>query len=84
MVLAGVSGQTQVQAQSTSDKTTFVSALHRGNTTNKAFSCYMVRLRAWRAQVMTYGQEEDGRYICEVRYGGATANALQRGFWTHT
>jgi hypothetical protein len=23
-------------------------------------------------------------YICEVRYGGATANALQRGFWTHT
>ena len=26
----------------------------------------------------------DGGYICEVRYGGATANALQRGFWTHT
>lgn len=25
-----------------------------------------------------------GRYICEVRYGGAAANALQRGFWTHT
>lgn len=25
-----------------------------------------------------------GGYICEVRYGGATANALQRGFWTHT
>lgn len=23
-------------------------------------------------------------YICEVRYGGATANALQRGFWTNT
>ena len=23
-------------------------------------------------------------YICEVRYGGATANALQRGLWTHT
>jgi hypothetical protein len=23
-------------------------------------------------------------YICEVRYGGSTANALQRGFWTHT
>lgn len=22
--------------------------------------------------------------ICEVRYGSATANALQRGFWTHT
>ncbi len=23
-------------------------------------------------------------YICEVRYGGAAANALQRGLWTHT
>jgi len=25
-----------------------------------------------------------GAYICEVRYGGASANALQRGLWTHT
>ncbi len=25
-----------------------------------------------------------GKYICEVRYGGASANALQRGLWTHT
>lgn len=25
-----------------------------------------------------------GDYICEVRYGGTTANALQRGLWTHT
>lgn len=25
-----------------------------------------------------------GGYICEVRYGGAAANALQRGLWTHT
>ena len=25
-----------------------------------------------------------GDYICEVRYGGAAANALQRGLWTHT
>ncbi len=24
------------------------------------------------------------RYICEVRYGDAKANALQRGLWTHT
>lgn len=23
-------------------------------------------------------------YICEVRYGGPSANALQRGLWTHT
>lgn len=26
----------------------------------------------------------DGDYICEVRYGGASANALQRGLWTNT
>ena len=25
-----------------------------------------------------------GEYICEVRYGDASANALQRGLWTHT
>lgn len=25
-----------------------------------------------------------GDYICEVRYGDAAANALQRGLWTHT
>ena len=28
--------------------------------------------------------EAEGDYICEVRYGGAAANALQRGLWTHT
>lgn len=28
--------------------------------------------------------DNKGKYICEVRYGNATANALQRGFWTHT
>lgn len=28
--------------------------------------------------------DKNGGYICEVRYGDATANALQRGFWTHT
>jgi hypothetical protein len=26
----------------------------------------------------------NGEYIAEVRYGGASANALQRGFWTNT
>lgn len=25
-----------------------------------------------------------GKYIFEIRYGGAKANALQRGMWTHT
>ncbi len=28
--------------------------------------------------------DDEARYICEVRYGDATANALQRGLWTHT
>jgi len=28
--------------------------------------------------------DDEGSYICEVRYGDATANALQRGLWTHT
>lgn len=28
--------------------------------------------------------DKNGSYICEVRYGGASANALQRGLWTHT
>jgi len=28
--------------------------------------------------------DSDDNYICEVRYGSATANALQRGLWTHT
>jgi len=28
--------------------------------------------------------DRGGDYICEVRYGDAAANALQRGLWTHT
>ncbi len=28
--------------------------------------------------------DSDGKYVCEIRYGDATANALQRGLWTHT
>ncbi len=28
--------------------------------------------------------DKRGGYICEVRYGDARANALQRGLWTHT
>lgn len=29
-------------------------------------------------------EDRNGNYICEVRYGDARANALQRGLWTHT
>ena len=28
--------------------------------------------------------DKEDKYICEVRYGGKAANALQRGLWTHT
>ena len=28
--------------------------------------------------------DQNGCYICEVRYGNAAANALQRGLWTNT
>ncbi len=28
--------------------------------------------------------DSSDHYICEVRYGGASANALQRGLWTHS
>lgn len=28
--------------------------------------------------------DHEGDYVCEVRYGSGTANALQRGLWTHT
>ncbi len=28
--------------------------------------------------------DKNDQYICEVRYGGVSANALQRGLWTHT
>ncbi len=29
-------------------------------------------------------RDGDGDYVCEVRYGSGTANALQRGLWTNT
>src|ERR1035438_7454636 len=28
--------------------------------------------------------DDEDHYVCEVRYGSGTANALQRGLWTHT
>ena len=28
--------------------------------------------------------DSSDNYVCEVRYGDATANTLQRGLWTHT
>ncbi len=39
--------------------------------------------RGRRHPVYRFFDSED-LYICEVRYGDAAANALQRGLWTHT
>lgn len=39
--------------------------------------------RGRRHPVYRFYDADDG-YICEVRYGGPDANALQRGLWTHT
>ena len=39
--------------------------------------------RGRRHPVYRFFDSEDS-YICEVRYGDAAANALQRGLWTHT
>lgn len=47
---------------------------------------YMVRENAGKGRkhpVYRFYDNHDG-YICEVRYGGPDANALQRGLWTHT
>ena len=39
---------------------------------------------AWAQTVPWSEVRGDHEYICEVRYGGASANALQRGLWTNT
>ena len=52
----------------------------------KASTSYIRKESAGRGRkhpVYRFFDENDG-YICEVRYGGASANALQRGLWTHT
>lgn len=47
---------------------------------------YMVRQNAGsgRKHPVYRFYDSDNRYVCEVRYGGSNANALQRGLWTHT
>ena len=44
---------------------------------------YIVEGAGRKHPVFQFIDDEDG-YICEIRYGDATANALQRGLWTHT
>ena len=49
-------------------------------------TAYIIRLESGRGRkhpVYRFHDSGSG-YICEVRYGDATANALQRGLWTHT
>ena len=42
------------------------------------------RLGEGESILFTVFYDSSGDYICEVRYGNAAANALQRGLWTHT
>lgn len=49
-------------------------------------TCRISRVDSGRGRkhpVYRFHDSEDA-YVCEVRYGSATANALQRGLWTHT
>lgn len=58
------------------------------------FDCTRARAATARIAFATAGRgrkhpvyrffDAEGAYICEVRYGGAAANALQRGLWTNT
>jgi hypothetical protein len=49
-------------------------------------TAYIIRLESGRGRKHPVYRfyDSSGDYICEVRYGDATANALQRGLWTHT
>lgn len=49
-------------------------------------TAYIIRLESGKGRkhpVYRFYDSNRG-YICEVRYGDAAANALQRGLWTHT
>ncbi|MYC75302.1 hypothetical protein F4X10_05945 [Candidatus Poribacteria bacterium] len=49
-------------------------------------TAYIIRLESGKGRKHPVYRfyDNSGGYICEVRYGDATANALQRGLWTHT
>lgn len=52
---------------------------------HKSVSRIIYRKRGGRRKHPVYQfYDSENNYICEVRYGNATANALQRGLWTHT
>ncbi|MGN1247220.1 MAG: hypothetical protein ACI4UO_01390 [Paludibacteraceae bacterium] len=48
------------------------------------FSAHQVVNGKGRSHPIYMFLNQNDEYICEVRYGNASANALQRGFWTHT
>ena len=50
---------------------------------NTAKICRIDSGRVRRHSVFRFFDDQDD-YICEVRYGDAAANALQRGLWTNT
>ena len=49
-------------------------------------TAYIIRLESGKGRKHPVYRfyDRNSHYICEVRYGDATANALQRGLWTHT
>jgi len=51
---------------------------------NKTTSIAMETVGKGRKHAVFKFYDKEGDYICEVRYGDATANALQRGLWTNT
>ncbi len=56
---------------------------HEAAKKNTTRIVYSAAGRGRRHPVFRFLDDSDG-YVCEVRYGGPTANALQRGLWTHT
>ncbi len=51
---------------------------------NETFSKGKIIKRKGRKHPLFLFTDSNGNYICEVRYGDASSNALQRGLWTNT
>ena len=65
--------------KSKTDKIIFIPAQHKYDEGTKT----VVKAKGRKHPIYMF-LDKSGKYICEVRYGDATANALQRGLWTHT
>ena len=65
--------------KSKTDKIIFIPAQHKYDEESKM----VVKAKGRKHPIFMF-LDNDGKYICEIRYGDAAANALQRGLWTHT